>query len=672
MMLKLSAISDDVHRPISVYTTPPLDISIIDEEDEIKEEEEEEENEDEDDLMDKRSYQLSQLLFTPPTSLDNKSKFILPFECPRTPPPPPPPPPAPVSNQYSHSSPKTMNSKNSQFASDTSSLLKPQLSLKSMKTTTTTTSASSSSSNSFKYQPPPPLLTNPQLKSPSKSHNKRNSTNPTVGVKENLLLSPSKLLKRLSMRLSSSNLNKRNSVIPNDIKVIISEPQPQPQPQPQQLLLPRLPLQEYEEKSATTIQSQLIPYLETVALPNGKSILIPSSQSQDEYPSPTLSLTPPYLTSPSNSNSSSCYSLQQQPSKSSTSMIASNLPPLENQKLNKSLSNSTNDGKKPTPNEVVEITPKKQSRRRRRNKSHSISAFISPRKLASEYHNRVKSSWRNSLIPSTHSQLSQPIPYLQYPKSTDDEELIGYKYNDEGEGSEEVNQSPPQQQQQQEIEEIEEEEVEEDIHDAQNIGDTSLISGIINDIVTTDHTHDITSFSGYSLDKPNTNTTAVTINNDNDIDNETNINNTNDNSILVLPASPQKSTFSTTTTTTNSTITIDDIDDVSFSSPSSSMTPMSKQQVMGGYNDTLDTINTSSIITTGFDEDEDKDDVSVNVSGISYKGSISNQRKQIYKYHNHSHSHGHSHGRHHRMDSQGYEKRKMNHQSTMSTSTTIS
>ena len=181
-----------------------------------------------------------------------------------------------------------------------------------MKTTTTTTSASSSSSNSFKYQPPPPLLTNPQLKSPSKSHNKRNSTNPTVGVKENLLLSPSKLLKRLSMRLSSSNLNKRNSVIPNDIKVIISEPQPQPQPQPQQLLLPRLPLQEYEEKSATTIQSQLIPYLETVALPNGKSILIPSSQSQDEYPSPTLSLTPPYLTSPSNSNSSSCYSLQQQ------------------------------------------------------------------------------------------------------------------------------------------------------------------------------------------------------------------------------------------------------------------------------------------------------------------------------------------------------------------------
>ena len=37
MMLKLSAISDDVHRPISVYTTPPLDISIIDEEDEIKE-----------------------------------------------------------------------------------------------------------------------------------------------------------------------------------------------------------------------------------------------------------------------------------------------------------------------------------------------------------------------------------------------------------------------------------------------------------------------------------------------------------------------------------------------------------------------------------------------------------------------------------------------------------
>lgn len=242
MMLKLSAISDDVHRPISVYTTPPLDISIIDEEDEIKEEEEEEENEDEDDLMDKRSYQLSQLLFTPPTSLDNKSKFILPFECPRTPPPPPPPPPAPVSNQYSHSSPKTMNSKNSQFASDTSSLLKPQLSLKSMKTTTTTTSASSSSSNSFKYQPPPPLLTNPQLKSPSKSHNKRNSTNPTVGVKENLLLSPSKLLKRLSMRLSSSNLNKRNSVIPNDIKVIISEPQPQPQPQPQQLLLPRLPL----------------------------------------------------------------------------------------------------------------------------------------------------------------------------------------------------------------------------------------------------------------------------------------------------------------------------------------------------------------------------------------------------------------------------------------------
>ena len=129
-----------------------------------------------------------------------------------------------------------------------------------MKTTTTTTSASSSSSNSFKYQPPPPLLTNPQLKSPSKSHNKRNSTNPTVGVKENLLLSPSKL-KRLSMRLSSSNLNKRNSVIPNDIKVIISEPQPQLQPQPQQLLLPRLPLQEYEEKSATTIQSQLIPYL---------------------------------------------------------------------------------------------------------------------------------------------------------------------------------------------------------------------------------------------------------------------------------------------------------------------------------------------------------------------------------------------------------------------------
>lgn len=88
------------------------------------------------------------------------------------------------------------------------------------------------------------------------------------------------------------------------------------------------------------------------------------------------------------------------------------------------------------------------------------------------------------------------------------------------------------------------------------------------------------------------------------------------------------------------------------------MTPMSKQQVMGGYNDTLDTINTSSIITTGFDEDEDKDDVSVNVSGISYKGSISNQRKQIYKYHNHSHSHGHSHGRHHRMDSQGYEKGK--------------
>ena len=70
-----------------------------------------------------------------------------------------------------------------------------------------------------------------------------------------------------------------------------------------------------------------------------------------------------------------------------------------------------------------------------------------------------------------------------------------------------------------------------------------MISGIINDIVTTDHTHDITSFSGYSLDKPNTNTTAVTINNDNDIDNETNINNTNDNSILVLPASPQKSTF---------------------------------------------------------------------------------------------------------------------------------
>ena len=33
---------------------------------------------------------------------------------------------------------------------------------------------------------------------------------------------------------------------------------------------------------------------------------------------------------------------------------------------------------------------------------------------------------------------------------------------------------------------------------------------------------------------------------------------------------------------------------------------------------------------------------------------ISNQRKQIYKYHNHSHSHG----RHHRMDSQGYEKGK--------------
>lgn len=49
-MLKLSAISDDVHRPISVYTTPPLDISIIDEEDEIKEEEEEEENEDEDEF----------------------------------------------------------------------------------------------------------------------------------------------------------------------------------------------------------------------------------------------------------------------------------------------------------------------------------------------------------------------------------------------------------------------------------------------------------------------------------------------------------------------------------------------------------------------------------------------------------------------------------------------
>ena len=59
MMLKLSAISDDVHRPYKCLYYTPLDISIIDEEDEIKEEEEEEENEDEDDLMDKRSYQLS-------------------------------------------------------------------------------------------------------------------------------------------------------------------------------------------------------------------------------------------------------------------------------------------------------------------------------------------------------------------------------------------------------------------------------------------------------------------------------------------------------------------------------------------------------------------------------------------------------------------------------------
>ena len=102
----------------------------------------------------------------------------------------------------------------------------------------------------------------------------------------------------------------------------------------------------------------------------------------------------------------------------------------------------------------MKLRQRNKAEERRRNKSHSIGAFISPRKLASEYHNRVKSSWRNSLIPSTHSQLSQPIPYLQYPKSTDDEELIGYKYNDEGEGNEEVNQSPPQQQQQQEIEEI--------------------------------------------------------------------------------------------------------------------------------------------------------------------------------------------------------------------------
>ncbi|RCK56121.1 hypothetical protein Cantr_05474 [Candida viswanathii] len=141
------------HRPISLYVTPPLDIDDGGKNRHNDADDDDEEDE-EDDVMDKQSYQLSQLQFTPPSSLNN-GKFI------HMPPPITPP-----------------------LSTDAS----PNL-----------------SGSPFKYHQPPSKKTLlAQGYSPS----------------ESLLLSPSKLFKRLSRKFStsSSNSSKRNSqIIPNGI-----------------------------------------------------------------------------------------------------------------------------------------------------------------------------------------------------------------------------------------------------------------------------------------------------------------------------------------------------------------------------------------------------------------------------------------------------------------------
>ena len=138
------------HRPISLYVTPPLDID--DSNPTRGNSTSEEEDDEDDDVMDKHSCELSQLQFTPPSSLNN-GKFMHMIR-PITPP-------------------------------------------------TNENNSPTSSTSPFKYHQPPS----------KKSLLKQGG----YSTSESILLSPSKLFKRLSRKFSSSsggsNESRRNSLI---------------------------------------------------------------------------------------------------------------------------------------------------------------------------------------------------------------------------------------------------------------------------------------------------------------------------------------------------------------------------------------------------------------------------------------------------------------------------
>ena len=195
-------------KRISLFVTPPLDMKDhipnrhkFNNNDRFDEEDEEEDEEDEeDDIMDKHSNDLSQLQFTPPSSLKNGNFITIP--------------------QSSTTTTTTTTTPSPFFMVTNNSLIKP--------------------TSSSKYNQPP-------LKS---SFSKQSNSSPYSS--EGSLLSPSKLFKKLSRKFSSSstslnsnlngnsNSNKRNSLIfatpipkspsTNTLKSIIELPTIQSEP----------------------------------------------------------------------------------------------------------------------------------------------------------------------------------------------------------------------------------------------------------------------------------------------------------------------------------------------------------------------------------------------------------------------------------------------------------
>ncbi|EMG45175.1 hypothetical protein G210_5247 [Candida maltosa Xu316] len=192
------------NRPISLFVTPPLNISSASSltsssyttskrssnlsrtksttEDELEDEDFE------DDVMDKQSYQSSQLQFTPPSTINAKFNPAKNLQ---------PPPPAPPQPQTQQQTPKT-----------------PQQ----PKTPPPQTSPGLKIASPFKYQPPPSKkYLQPQVYSPPSSDTTTsNTTTPKSSPHhESLLLSPSKLFKRISRKFSISNSNPNPNPVSN-------------------------------------------------------------------------------------------------------------------------------------------------------------------------------------------------------------------------------------------------------------------------------------------------------------------------------------------------------------------------------------------------------------------------------------------------------------------------